>query len=476
MKRNFKKLIVMILAIVLVMSQVAYAKSEMSNGKKQPPGQLKKMENFQEIDGNRIKVNNNNLKFDVPPVIKGGRTLIPVRAITEALGCTVVWDSPFAYIVSPDKNKVFVFDLSSGSVFAFNAMTLVQIDALTSWDAYEVTIDARPEIHNNRTFVPLRFIAEQLGLKVGYDDKTGNIDIDVVPELIPAKYTKDEFGSLNDVVITMKLNGYSFVGIEGLALTTQYTLSTDNKVTLLKSYMDSLQVVQTKLNFVFTKGDLTEKKVFTINLDYLSDVPSLKQTTTTFDKNDVVKASTAEMNLNGFVLSKLYTSISVILTQGEPNVADYKLATDLKSVTFSPTYLNTLAVGTHVIYFEFVQGVRTVVLNYTIVVREDQPTVSPTTVTTYVVGSNIEYIVDYKGYSFSSLKNVTSDVTLVSGNTGNYKIDNTYNVSDDIVKVIVQNSYLSTLAPGTYTLKFNFTKGTVEKNVEVMITVVAPVL
>ena len=42
----------------------------------------------------------------------------------------------------------------------------------------KVTIDAPPGLINNRTFVPLRFIAEELGLEVGYNPDTGMIDID----------------------------------------------------------------------------------------------------------------------------------------------------------------------------------------------------------------------------------------------------------------------------------------------------------
>ena len=35
---------------------------------------------------------NKNVELDVPPQIVGERTLVPVRAVSEALGCNVGWD------------------------------------------------------------------------------------------------------------------------------------------------------------------------------------------------------------------------------------------------------------------------------------------------------------------------------------------------------------------------------------------------
>ena len=37
------------------------------------------------LDGNQIE-------FDVEPMLIGGRTMVPLRAIFEALGATVLWD------------------------------------------------------------------------------------------------------------------------------------------------------------------------------------------------------------------------------------------------------------------------------------------------------------------------------------------------------------------------------------------------
>jgi hypothetical protein len=118
----------------------------------------------------RIKVHGMNLKFDVPPVIKEGRTLVPVRAITNGMGAEVDWDADEKLITITRDDITIEFKL--GDMF------------LTVWDDGDkeiIEMDYPASLISNRTFVPLRFIAEALGDKVGYDKDTG--DIDVLPRL-----------------------------------------------------------------------------------------------------------------------------------------------------------------------------------------------------------------------------------------------------------------------------------------------------
>ncbi|MCT4595714.1 MAG: copper amine oxidase N-terminal domain-containing protein [Anaeromicrobium sp.] len=102
-------------------------------------------------------------KFDTPPVIKEGRTLIPVRAITEGLGANVTWNGEERKVIVSKGDSEIIFQLKDGKVFV---------------NGEEKTIDVPAQIMNNRTIVPLRFIAEELGLKVDYDGETDTIEID----------------------------------------------------------------------------------------------------------------------------------------------------------------------------------------------------------------------------------------------------------------------------------------------------------
>lgn len=118
-------------------------------------GQAKKLEE-------RIKVRGMNLKFDVPPVIKEGRTLIPVRAIMNGLGAEVAWNAETKLVTISRDDKVIVLDLEKG-------------EATVNGEAVELDVPA--QIISNRTFVPLRFIAQTLGDKVDYDEASGEINI-----------------------------------------------------------------------------------------------------------------------------------------------------------------------------------------------------------------------------------------------------------------------------------------------------------
>ncbi|MGE4284306.1 MAG: stalk domain-containing protein [Clostridia bacterium] len=104
-----------------------------------------------------------DLKFDMPPVIKEGRTLIPVRAISEAFGAEVQWD--------PQEKKVTITKQETEIV--------LHIDSRTAYvNGNETILDVPSEVLNNRTIVPIRFIAENLGLEISWDDQTETIEVE----------------------------------------------------------------------------------------------------------------------------------------------------------------------------------------------------------------------------------------------------------------------------------------------------------
>ena len=107
------------------------------------------------------------LKFDTPPVIKEGRTLIPVRALSEGFGATVSWESATKTVIIEKDGSRILIQLE-------NPIAMVNND--------QVELDVPAEIMNSRTLVPLRFILESLGLKVDYDQETGIIEIEEIVE------------------------------------------------------------------------------------------------------------------------------------------------------------------------------------------------------------------------------------------------------------------------------------------------------
>jgi hypothetical protein len=115
-----------------------------------------------------IKVNGQKIKFEVPPVIKDGKTLIPVRAVMNGLGAKVEWDPNTKTVTITKGDTVVQFVLGENKVIV---------------NGKEITLDTPAMDISNRTFVPLRFLSEIFGEKVKYDEKTGNIEIETKTEI-----------------------------------------------------------------------------------------------------------------------------------------------------------------------------------------------------------------------------------------------------------------------------------------------------
>ena len=104
-----------------------------------------------------------DFKFDTPPVIKGDRTVVPIRAITEGFGADVNWD-----------NETRTVTIQKGDIEI--SMPIDSFEVKVNGETVE--LDVQSEIMNSRTYVPLRFIVETFGLKIDWDSETETIEIE----------------------------------------------------------------------------------------------------------------------------------------------------------------------------------------------------------------------------------------------------------------------------------------------------------
>lgn len=108
------------------------------------------------------------------PVIIDNRTLLPVRAVVEEMGGTVAWD---------DSTKTVTLNYQSDEI-------KLVIDSLTATlNGGAQTLDVAPRIINDRTMLPIRFIAESFKFSVAWDDTTKTVTITKAaaqPEETPA--------------------------------------------------------------------------------------------------------------------------------------------------------------------------------------------------------------------------------------------------------------------------------------------------
>lgn len=110
-----------------------------------------------------VSVNGKKVEMDAKPYIKNSRTMVPVRFISESLGLKVGWEAKTKTVIIGEQDKV---------------MLVIGQSKITKADKTTVAIDAPAEISNQRTFVPVRAIAEIFNSKVGWDAKTKTVMID----------------------------------------------------------------------------------------------------------------------------------------------------------------------------------------------------------------------------------------------------------------------------------------------------------
>lgn len=104
------------------------------------------------IGSNDLIVNNDVVTVeDAAPYVANDRTYVPFRALGEALGAEVVWDND-ARTVTYTLGKTEVVMTIGEKTYTVNGE--------------EKTMDVAPEITNDRTYVPVRFVGEALGFKV----------------------------------------------------------------------------------------------------------------------------------------------------------------------------------------------------------------------------------------------------------------------------------------------------------------------
>ena len=107
---------------------------------------------------------------------------MPIRFISEALGSKVYWDNEAKKVTITSQDESQKIDLFINSVNAkINENNEIK----------DVTLDVPAKIVNSRTFVPVRFISETLGVEVNWDNDNKVVIIGDIK-----KYNKDEFTKL----------------------------------------------------------------------------------------------------------------------------------------------------------------------------------------------------------------------------------------------------------------------------------------
>lgn len=139
-----------------------YTEEELSNFENAASLIEQMYEEANAVGAGSISVNNNIIKFEAPPYLKGKDTMIPVRTISEQFGAEVTWDNDTQTVTISKENIKVEFKINSTTVYV---------------EGNPVDMGSYAEITCGRTYVPLRFLAEVFKLDVIEDEENEIIEI-----------------------------------------------------------------------------------------------------------------------------------------------------------------------------------------------------------------------------------------------------------------------------------------------------------
>lgn len=124
------------------------------------------------------------------PLIRNERTLVPIRAIIEAFGGNVEWNGETQTVTLTIDDDEIKLTIDGTTAYLNNAAN---------------TLDVAPAIIDDRTMLPIRFIAEGFGLDVDWDENTQKISLTIFAdnsggeneEMNTENHTRNEIGALS---------------------------------------------------------------------------------------------------------------------------------------------------------------------------------------------------------------------------------------------------------------------------------------
>src|SRR6056297_1740583 len=139
-----KKALIFILVSALIMGMSATA----AFGYSQTDISITPGEEIATVDGEEVVL-------DVPAKIINDRTMVPIRFVAESMGFFVEWDAENRTVIIGEDSQI-----------------LLPIESTTATvGGVEVELDSPAVIENDRTLVPVRFVSENLGAKVSWDEE-----------------------------------------------------------------------------------------------------------------------------------------------------------------------------------------------------------------------------------------------------------------------------------------------------------------
>ena len=116
-------------------------------------------------------VNGESVVNDVAPMVVNDRTMLPIRFVAETLGANVFWDGYLRKVLI--KSRKTDISIKIGEKYASVTEKIAQYNQRTK----DVELDSPAFVENDRTYLPVRFVAENLGADVAWNAETRAVTI-----------------------------------------------------------------------------------------------------------------------------------------------------------------------------------------------------------------------------------------------------------------------------------------------------------
>lgn len=161
MKKNVLWFISIIVTYMLCFTGMAFAVGE----KTEKFIIDEKFQNAYVVD---LSIDGKAVNADVPPIILNDRTLLPVRAVSEGIGCNVTWNQKTSEVTIEREYKTIKLKIDSSDVYVNGVKKKLPDNVPAKIVTYK---------NSGRTMVPARFVLEELGASVDWNSKTRTVAV-----------------------------------------------------------------------------------------------------------------------------------------------------------------------------------------------------------------------------------------------------------------------------------------------------------
>ncbi len=259
----------------------------------------------------KIFYNRKEVNTDVNAFIENSRTLIPVVMLTK-MGYKTEWNEKKQTV------KIYKSDNSTGS-----NITLTIGSNIAVVNSKTVLMDVKAKIYNDRTYVPIRFISENFGYNVSWEDSTRSVYI--TDNTVSEKYstiTKISVNRENDNIAIKLYTDSEFAKVEKFTLTDPLRYVFDIKDTVLDIPQGSQELNSSVATLVRYSQYTSSPKVVRLVID------AQKECNITYKYVDSV--------FTIFIEDKENASIKNITQTKSGNTTSFKISTnrDLSYTTY----------------------------------------------------------------------------------------------------------------------------------------------